>query len=56
MAAQAATFAGMRSFFDRQAKTIYDDDLAQKRYGEVNELYRKLITERHQQLVRLHCR
>lgn len=55
VAAQAAAFAGMRSFFDRPVKTIYDDDLAQKRYSEVNELYRKLITERHVQLQRLYC-
>lgn len=55
VAAQAATFSGMRSFFDRPVKTIYDDDLAQKRYAEVNDLYRKLITERQSQLVRMHC-
>ncbi len=55
VAAQAATFSGMRSFFDRPVKTIYDDDLAQKRYAEVNDLYRKLIVERHAQVVRLHC-
>lgn len=55
VAAQAVTFYGMRSFFEQPVRTIYDDDLAQKRYAEVNELYRKLITERHQQLVRLHC-
>ncbi len=51
----AATFCGMRSFFERPIKTIYDDDLAQRRYGEVNDIYRKLITERHPQLTRLHC-
>lgn len=55
VAAQAVTFAGMRSFFDRPVRTIYDDDLAQKRYQEVNELYRKLVFERHEQLKRLHC-
>ncbi len=55
VAAQAATFSGMRSFFDRPVRTIYDDDLAQKRYAEVNDLYRKLIVERHTQIVRLHC-
>ncbi|MDR7523151.1 MAG: extracellular solute-binding protein [Armatimonadota bacterium] len=55
VAAQAATFAGMRSFYDRPVKTIYDDDLAQKRYNEVNELYRKLIVERLAQLQKLYC-
>ena len=55
VAAQAAAFAGMRSFYERPVKTIYDDDLAQKRYNEVNELYRKLIVERQPQLVRLYC-
>jgi iron(III) transport system substrate-binding protein len=55
VAAQAAAFSGMRSFFDRPVRTIYDDDLAQKRYQEVNELYRKLVFERHEQLRRLHC-
>lgn len=54
-AEQAALFSGMRSFFDRPIKTIYDDDLAQRRYGEVNDVYRKLITERHPQLARLYC-
>lgn len=52
---RAAAFSGMRSFFDRPVKTIYDDNLAQRRYGEVNEIYRKLILERHRDLVRLHC-
>jgi iron(III) transport system substrate-binding protein len=55
VAAQAAAFSGMRSFYDRPVRTIYDDDLAQKRYQEVNELYRKLVFERHEQLKRLHC-
>lgn len=43
------------TFFDRPIKTIYDDDLAQRRYGDVNDVYRKLITERHPQLSKLHC-
>jgi ABC-type Fe3+ transport system substrate-binding protein len=55
VAARAAAFAGMRSFFDQPVKTIYDDDLAQKRYNEVNELYRKLIVERQDQVRRLYC-
>jgi len=54
-AEQAALFSGMRSFFDRPIKTIYDDEMAQRRYGDVNDVYRKLITERHPQLTRLHC-
>lgn len=55
VAARAATFAGMRSFYDRPVKTIYDDDLAQKRYNEVNDLYRKLVVERLAQLQKLYC-
>jgi ABC-type Fe3+ transport system substrate-binding protein len=55
VAAQAAAFAGMRSFYDRPVRTIYDDGLAQKRYAEVNEVYRKLVFERHDQLKRLSC-
>ncbi len=54
-AEQAAVFSGMRSFYERPIRSIYDDTLAQQRYGEVNEVYRKLIVERHSQLVRLHC-
>jgi len=52
---QAAAFSGMRSFFDRPVRNAYDDALAQRRYNDVNELYRTLITERHPQLVRLYC-
>ncbi|MDR7418325.1 MAG: extracellular solute-binding protein [Armatimonadota bacterium] len=54
-AAQAAAFSGMRSFYDRPVRSIYDDTLAQKRYGEVNDVFRKLVVERHQQLRRLYC-
>jgi iron(III) transport system substrate-binding protein len=34
---------GMRSYFDRELTNIYDDDVAQKRYEEVNSQYRKDI-------------
>lgn len=54
-AEQAAVFSGTRSFYERPIKSIYDDNLAQRRYGEVNDVYRRLVTERHVQLVRLHC-
>lgn len=54
-AEQAALFSGMRSFFDRPVRSVYDDNLTQRRYGEVNDVFRKLITERHAQLQRLYC-
>lgn len=54
-AEQAAVFSGTRSFFDRPLKSVYDDSLAQRRFNEVNDLYRKLIVERHPQLARLYC-
>lgn len=50
-----AEFAGARSFFDRPHRNIYDDDVAQKRYSDVNEVFRKLVLERHDQLKRLYC-
>ena len=34
---------GVRSYFDGEVGNIYDDDVAQKRYAEVNEKYRKEI-------------
>lgn len=34
---------GVRSYFDQEVTNIYDDDVAQKRYKEVNEEYRKRI-------------
>jgi iron(III) transport system substrate-binding protein len=34
---------GVRSYFDAPVSNIYDDDIAQKRYKEVNEQYRKEI-------------
>ena len=34
---------GMRSFFDRDVMNLYDDDVAQKRYQQVNETFRKDI-------------
>ncbi|MGH2373180.1 MAG: extracellular solute-binding protein [bacterium] len=50
-----AQFAGARSFFDRPVRNIYDDDVAQQRYSLVNETFRKLVLERHNDLKRLHC-
>jgi iron(III) transport system substrate-binding protein len=52
---RAAVFSGMRSFFDRPVKSAYDNGLAQRRFNEVNELFRTLITVRHQGLLRLYC-
>lgn len=34
---------GVRSYFDAPVSNIYEDDIAQKRYKEVNEQYRKDI-------------
>lgn len=34
---------GMRSYFDRDVANIYDDNIAQARYEEVNTLFRKEI-------------
>lgn len=34
---------GMRSYFDREVTNIYDDGVAQKRYEEVNSLFRKNV-------------
>ncbi len=31
----------MRSYFDHEVTNNYDDDVAQKRYQEVNERYHK---------------
>ncbi len=50
-----AEFAGARSFFDKPVRNIYDDDVAQARYGLVNDVFRKLILERHKDLQKLHC-
>jgi iron(III) transport system substrate-binding protein len=50
-----AEFAGVRSFFDRPVRNIYDDNVAQARYSLVNDTFRKLIVERHNELKRLHC-
>ncbi|MDR7542910.1 MAG: extracellular solute-binding protein [Armatimonadota bacterium] len=50
-----AEFAGIRSFFDRPVRNVYDDNVAQGRYSLVNDTFRKLIVERHAELKRLHC-
>jgi hypothetical protein len=34
---------GVRSYFDVDVTNIYDDDLAQKRYEQVNAAFRKEI-------------
>ena len=34
---------GLRSYFDVEVTNIYDDDLAQKRYEQVNQQFRKDI-------------
>jgi ABC-type Fe3+ transport system substrate-binding protein len=34
---------GVRSYFDAPVSNVYDEDIAQKRYQEVNEKYRKEI-------------
>jgi iron(III) transport system substrate-binding protein len=34
---------GMRSYFDREVTNIYDDEIAQKRYEQVNSQFRKDI-------------
>jgi ABC-type Fe3+ transport system substrate-binding protein len=51
-----AEFAGIRSFFDRPVRNVYDDNVAQGRYEQVNLTFRKLVLERHEELKRLHCR
>lgn len=51
VAEQAVVFTGgVRSFFDKPYKNIYDDNTAQGRYAEVNDTFRKRILERHDQL------
>jgi len=43
-AEQAVEFTGgMRSYFDVDVQNIYDEDIAQKRYEEVNSQFRKNI-------------
>jgi hypothetical protein len=34
---------GMRSYFDREVTNIYEDDVAQKRYEQVNTQFRQEI-------------
>ena len=43
---------GIRSYFDIEVTNIYDDDLAQKRYEEVNARFRKEIESVADQLKR----
>jgi iron(III) transport system substrate-binding protein len=43
---------GMRSFYDIKVGNIYKDDVAQKRYSEVNEYFRKEILEKHKELIK----
>lgn len=49
-AEKAVEFTGLRSFFDSEIKNIYDDEIAQKRYNEINETFRKRILEQHDKL------
>jgi len=41
---------GLRSYFDVEVNNIYDDELAQKRYQEVNEKFRKDIESAAEEL------
>jgi hypothetical protein len=50
-----AEFTGIKSFFEKPVRNVYDDDVAQKRYSEVNEVFRKLVLERHAELKRRYC-
>ena len=34
---------GVRSYFERETTNVYDDDVAQRRYQEVNERYQRDI-------------
>jgi ABC-type Fe3+ transport system substrate-binding protein len=44
VAEKAVEFTGgVRSYFETETTAVYDDDVAQKRYQEVNERYRKEI-------------
>ena len=44
VAEKAVAFTGgVRSYFEVETSSVYDDDLAQKRYQEVNERYRREI-------------
>ncbi len=43
---------GVRSFYDQPISNIYNEDVAQKRYSEVNEYFRKEIMEKHKELIR----
>ena len=53
--ARMAEFTGIKSFFEKPVRNVYDDDVAQKRYSEVNEVFRKLVLERHAELKRRFC-
>jgi iron(III) transport system substrate-binding protein len=44
--------SGVRSFYDIKVGNVYKDDIAQKRYSEVNEYFRKEILEKHKQLIK----
>ncbi len=41
---------GLRSYFDREVTNIYDDDVAQKRYEQVNSQFRKDIESAWEEL------
>ncbi|HZS32899.1 MAG TPA: extracellular solute-binding protein [Methylomirabilota bacterium] len=53
VAEKAVEFTGgVRSYFDGEVGNVYDDDIAQKRYQEVNERFRKDIESVWDQLKR----
>ncbi|MGE5850152.1 MAG: extracellular solute-binding protein, partial [Candidatus Methylomirabilota bacterium] len=43
---------GIRSFYDIAVRNVYDDNVARSRYQEVNEIYRKTIEARWEELKR----
>ena len=51
VAEKAVEFTGgVRSYFEAETTNVYDDDVAQKRYQDVNERYRKDIEAVWEQL------
>jgi hypothetical protein len=43
---------GVRSYFDVDVVSVYDDDLAQKRYEQINATFRKEIESVAEELKR----
>lgn len=44
--------SGVRSVYELDIRNIYDDGVAQARYSEVNDLFRRRVVERHAELKR----